>query len=97
MTGPTIFAPNLDTLEVQQLKLFAKKYANGNNYRDIYSEVPEGENATARESAAMMARYASHKWRAIEHRLNGEVDLAMGYESMCDWYYQQIPEAYRSW
>lgn len=87
--------PNLDAMEVHELTAFAKRHESGRNYSELFPYCSDEESKVAREATAYLSRYANNKRRAIQQRLAGKIDNAMGFEELCDWFYNRIPKEYR--
>lgn len=83
--------PNMDSLDASDLRAFWTRHRDGRNARDLF---PAGGNGT-RRATADLASYASNKATAVECRLSGRIDSALGYESICERIYRRLPSAVR--
>lgn len=81
--------PNLDCESHADLMAFWAKHQNGRNARELFPNGGKG----SRLATANLANYASNKATAMHCRINGDINSALMYESICDRIYAKLPES----
>lgn len=83
--------PNLDCETPDFLMDFWSKHQGGRGARILF---PGGGKGT-RRATADLANYAANKATAMRCRAQGEIEVALSYERICDNIYSGLPEAAR--
>lgn len=83
--------PNLDTMEPDDLMEFWKRHQHGRNQRFL---LPAGAKG-CRRIVSDLANYAANKATAMRSRLDGNIETALKYESICESIYNGLPAAAR--
>lgn len=83
--------PNLDAMELDELMAFWKRHQHGHNQRFL---LPNGIKG-CRRIVADLANYAANKATAMRNRLDGNIETALQYESICESIYEGLPATAR--
>ena len=80
--------PNLDAMDPEDLRQFAKHHALGANASELFPEQRQGISGPV----AVLARYAAEKACAMSARAAGHIQTAQNHERKCDVIYRELPE-----
>ena len=80
--------PNLDCeISTNSLWRFWRNSSSRQFARELFPDRPKGYCTVTRD----LGHYACNKAVAMDRRLNGEIDAALIYESICDRIYIDLP------
>lgn len=80
-------APNLDSLDRNDLMTFWYTHQNGREYRALFRDGGKG----TRRATADLANYAANKATAMRCRETGDIPGALMYEGIADRIYTKLP------
>lgn len=84
--------PNLDAMTLDELRQFQQQHVGGVNYHMLF---PKQHPKVAMLWTQRLVRYAELKAKAMQHRLNGAISMALAYEAAADSQYNELPAAAR--
>ncbi|WP_372395281.1 hypothetical protein ABMY26_06645 (plasmid) [Azospirillum sp. HJ39] len=87
--------PNLDAMTREELMEFWRKWQRDGSRKEAAAMLgcSKGERPVGYIKAAdNLANYACNKATAMGLRLEGKIQAAVDYESICDRIYQRLPE-----